>query len=103
MVQIPINARVRALEAGVPQQAERLAGHMDGKGAGGPQPLAGEQAPLLTRVEALERAMASLLKAQVTDPAFPTTFHDPGCRQCPHGRSNRCRCLRAARWQLLGA
>lgn len=62
-VQIPILARVQALEAGVPGQQERLSMHLDGKG--GPAPLAGQQAPLMTRVEALERAMAALLKAQV--------------------------------------
>ena len=61
MLQIPISARVQALEGGVPQQQERLGGHLEGKAAA----LAGEHAPLLTRVEALERAMAALLKAQV--------------------------------------
>ncbi|KAK9798606.1 hypothetical protein WJX73_008330 [Symbiochloris irregularis] len=58
--QVPLKVRVQALEAGVPQHQERLAAFLEGKGG----VLGGDQAPLLGRVENLERAMAQLLKAQ---------------------------------------
>lgn len=89
-LQIPINARVKALEAGIPQQQERLAEHLEGKAAA----LPGEQAPLLTRVEALERAMAALLKAQVPGLLVLLCTSLAACAG-PHEWLHACGCKRA--------